>query len=285
MKNAKQQGVYKKSVRWALIFLLSVLCILWLFPLYYIIITSFRTDDAVMFNGYALWPDPFTVDTYIQVFSDTSAAPVLTWFFNSLFVSVVSMLLIVIVDAMAAYGYARLHFKGRDVLFMGLMFTMMIPGVINLVPQYSIISALGLRNNYAALILPGIAGVGNIFLIRQFFYSVPKDFDEAATIDGANEIRIFFYILLPQIVPVLVVVGLFSFLGSWNDLLWPLIVMTDNDMRTLTAGLSVLNGQYDREYASKMAATVISAIPVLIIYLCAQKFLLQGVSISSGIKV
>lgn len=285
MKNAKQQGVYKKSVRWALIFLLSVLCILWLFPLYYIIITSFRTDDAVMFNGYALWPDPFTVDTYIQVFSDTSAAPVLTWFFNSLFVSVVSVLLIVIVDAMAAYGYARLHFKGRDVLFMGLMFTMMIPGVINLVPQYSIISALGLRNNYAALILPGIAGVGNIFLIRQFFYSVPKDFDEAATIDGANEIRIFFYILLPQIVPVLVVVGLFSFLGSWNDLLWPLIVMTDNDMRTLTAGLSVLNGQYDREYASKMAATVISAIPVLIIYLCAQKFLLQGVSISSGIKV
>ena len=262
-----------------------MLCILWLFPLYYIIITSFRTDDAVMFNGYALWPDPFTVDTYIQVFSDTSAAPVLTWFFNSLFVSVVSMLLIVIVDAMAAYGYARLHFKGRDVLFMGLMFTMMIPGVINLVPQYSIISALGLRNNYAALILPGIAGVGNIFLIRQFFYSVPKDFDEAATIDGANEIRIFFYILLPQIVPVLVVVGLFSFLGSWNDLLWPLIVMTDNDMRTLTAGLSVLNGQYDREYASKMAATVISAIPVLIIYLCAQKFLLQGVSISSGIKV
>ena len=141
-----------------------------------------------------------------------------------------------------------------------------------------------MKNTLWALILPGLGGVGNIFLIRQFFFSIPKDFDEAATIDGAGEIRIFFMILLPQIVPVLVVVGLFSFLGSWNDLLWPLIVMTSSQKRTLTAGLSLLNGQYDRRYASKMAATVISVVPVLILYLCAQKYLLQGVSLSSGVK-
>ncbi len=264
--------------------ILGIICLLWIFPLFYIVVTSFRTDDVVQLEGYVLFPKKLTFDTYIKVLSDTKSTPVLQWFFNSLITSVSSALLIVLIDAMAAYGYSRMKFKGRAVLFSGLMFTMMIPGVINLIPTYSIISSLGMKNTLWALILPGLGGVGNIFLIRQFFFSIPKDFDEAATIDGAGEIRIFFLILLPQIVPVLVVVGLFSFLGSWNDLLWPLIVMTSSQKRTLTAGLSLLNGQYDRRYASKMAATVISAIPVLILYLCAQKYLLQGVSLSSGVK-
>ena len=184
---------------------------------------------------------------------------------------------------MAAYGYARLHFKLNHVLFMLLMASMMIPGVINLIPNYVIVTNLGLKNNLLALILPGLGGVGNIFLIRQFIYSVPKDFDEAAKIDGAGEIRVFF-IILPQIVPVLAVVALFTFIGSWNDLLWPLIVIQDVQRRTLTAGLSLLNGAYDAQQASKMAAAVISIIPVFILYLFAQKFLLQGISLSSGIK-
>ena len=127
------------------------------------------------------------------------------------------------------------------------MFTMMIPGVINLIPSYKIISVLHLKNNLLALILPGLSGVGNIFLIRQFMYSVPKEFDEAAKIDGAGSVRIFFQILFPQIVPVLMVVALNSFLGSWNDLLWPMIVMDETSKRTLTAGLSSINGIYDTE--------------------------------------
>lgn len=274
----------KKITRWVLIAVMSVICILWLFPLFYIVMTSFRTDDAVMYDGYALLPKPFTLETYINVLTDTQGAPVMRWFMNSLVVSVTNMFLTVLVSSLAAYGYARLQFKGRDFIFTLLMFTMMIPGVVNLIPQYSIVSTLGLKNSLWALILPGLGGVGNIFLIRQFFYSIPMSYDEAAKIDGAGEVRIFFLVLLPQIVPVLVVVGLFSFLGSWNDLLWPLIIMTETPKRTLTAGLSLLNGQYDREYASKMVATVISAIPVMIIYLCAQKFLLQGVAISAGVK-
>lgn len=278
------QSKARKVTRWVLIVVMSIICILWLFPLFYILMTSFRTDDAVMYDGFSLLPKPFTVQTYIDVLSDTQGVPVVRWFMNSLFVSVVNMFLTVLVSSFAAYGYARMNFKGRDVLFSMLMFTMMIPGVVNLIPQYSIISTLGLKNNLWALILPGLGGVGNIFLIRQFFYSVPMSFDEAAKIDGANEVRIFFTILLPQIVPVLVVVGLFSFLGSWNDLLWPVIIIEDTANRTLTAGLSVLNGEYDREYASRMAATAISAIPVLIMYLVAQKYLLQGVAISAGVK-
>lgn len=209
---------------------------------------------------------------------------ILQWFVNSFIVSVSSAILILFIDSMAAYGYARLHFKLNHVLFMLLMASMMIPGVINLIPNYVIVTNLGLKNNLLALILPGLGGVGNIFLIRQFIYSVPKDFDEAAKIDGAGEIRVFFIIILPQIVPVLAVVALFTFIGSWNDLLWPLIVIQDVQRRTLTAGLSLLNGAYDAQQASKMAAAVISIIPVFILYLFAQKFLLQGISLSSGIK-
>lgn len=277
----------KKPVRISQIILyviLIVLCLFWVFPLFYMLMTSFRSDDAVRLEGYSLFPAEWTFDTYIAVLSDTRSTPVLRWFVNSLVVSVGSTFLVLLLDAMAAYGYARMRFKCRNVIFTLLMFTMMIPSVINLIPTYSIVSSLHLKNTLWALILPPLGGVGNIFLIRQFFYSVPKDFDEAATLDGAGEFRVFFLILLPQIVPVLVVVGLFSFLGSWNDLLWPLVVMTDSDQRTLTAGLSLLNGQYDRRYASKMAATVISAVPVLILYLVAQKYLLQGVSLTSGIK-
>lgn len=270
--------------------LLIVICIAWLFPLYFILMTSLRTDASFRQEtfseafGILLVPKAPTLDTYKTVLDTTTGSPVLQWFLNSLTVAVSSTILTVFVSAMAAFGYARMQFKGKNILFSFLMFTMMIPGVINLIPSYKIVSVLGLKNNLLALILPGLSGVGNVFLIRQFFYSVPKDFDEAAKIDGAGYIRIFFQILLPQIVPVLMVVALNSFLGSWNDLLWPMIVMDDTSKRTLTAGLSVINGVYDTEYASKMASTVISAVPVLLIYIFAQKYLLQGISLSSGVK-
>lgn len=261
-----------------------VVCLIVLFPLFFMLMTSFRTDKDVVYNGYKLIPDVFSLESYTGVLKATGDTPVLRWFCNSLIVATLSTVLTILVDSLAAYGYARMKFKGRDIIFTALMFTMMIPGVVNLIPQYSIVSGLGLKNNIWALILPGLSGVGNIFLIRQFMYSVPRQLDEAAAIDGAGHIRIFFTIILPQLVPVLVTVGLFTFLGSWNDLLWPMIVMTETENRTLTAGLSVLQGQYDRRYASLMAATVVSAIPVMVIYLFAQKYLLQGISLTSGMK-
>lgn len=280
----KSDKTAQKIIQAVLIILMIAVCLICLFPICFMILTSFRTDEDVVYNGYQLIPQVFSLDSYRGVLSATSAQPVLRWFVNSLVVAVLSTVLTVFIDALAAYGYARMRFKGRDVIFTVLMFTMMIPGVINLIPTYSIVSNLGLKNTIWALILPGLGGVGNIFLIRQFMYTVPKQLDEAASIDGAGHIRIFFSVILPQLVPVLVTVGLFTFLGSWNDLLWPMIVMTETENRTLTAGLSVLQGQYDRRYASLMAATVVSAVPVMAIYLFAQKYLLQGISLTSGMK-
>lgn len=245
--------------------------------------TSLHTDDAFTFLGMDYNKEPLTFETYEKVLSGASGQPVLKWFFNSLVVASLSTVLTVLISSLAAYGYARLEFKGKGILFSILMVTMMIPGVINLIPQYVIVSTLSLKNTIWALVLPGLAGVGNIFLIRQFMYSVPRDLDNAAAIDGASKVRTYFQIILPQIVPVLVVVAMFTFLGSWNDLLWPSLVMSDENL-TLTAGLEKLKGEYDREKASIMAAASVSAIPVLIIYLFSQKFLLQGISLSSGIK-
>lgn len=260
--------------------ILVVICVLWVFPLVYILLTSFRTDKSIMFEGFQFIPKKWTFDTYKAVLANTSNAPIVKWFINSFVSSLATAILVVLLSSLSAYGFSRLHFKGKKMLFGFLMLTMMIPSVITLIPNYVTISTLKLKNNLLALILPSLGGVTNIFLIRQFLYSVPKELDEAAAIDGASRFRTFFQIILPQIVPVLITVGLFTFLGSWNDLLWPSIVMTETSNRTLTAGLSLLSGQYDREKASLMASTVLSVIPVMIIYVCVQKYLLKGMSLN-----
>lgn len=267
-----------------LIVVLSLICIVWFFPLFYIILTSFRTDESIMYEGFSFFPTEWTFNTYKAVLGDQTRAPIIRWFFNSLITSSITAVLVVLISSMSAYGFSRLHFKGKKGLFTFLMFTMMIPSVITLIPNFTIISFMGLKNTIWALIIPSLGGVSNIFLIRQFLYSVPKELDEAAAIDGASKIRTFFQIILPQIVPVLITVGLFTFLGSWNDLLWPSIIMTDVENRTLTAGLSLLSGQYDRERASLMASTVLSIIPVMIIYVFVQKYLLKGMSLTDGNK-
>lgn len=266
-----------------LILVMVFICIVWIIPLWSMVETSLHTDDAFTFLGMGYNQEPLTFETYEKVLSGASGQPVVKWFFNSLIVACLSTVLTVLISSLAAYGYARLEFRGKKLVFTLLMVTMMIPGVINLIPQYVIVSSLNLKNTIWALILPGLSGVGNIFLIRQFMYSIPKDLDNAAAIDGASKVRTYFQIILPQIVPVLVTVAMFTFLGSWNDLLWPSLVMSDENL-TLTAGLEKLKGEYDREKASIMAAASVSAVPVLIIYLFSQKFLLQGISLSSGIK-
>ncbi len=286
MKNINVYSAKKKPFpigQCILIAVMVFICVLWIIPIWSMIETSLHTDDAFTFLGMDYDQEPLTFETYEKVLSGASGQPVLKWFFNSLLVASLSTVLTVLVSSLAAYGYARLEFKGKGIVFSILMVTMMIPGVINLIPQYVIVSTLNLKNTIWALVLPGLAGVGNIFLIRQFMYSVPRDLDNAAAIDGASKVRTYFQIILPQIVPVLVVVAMFTFLGSWNDLLWPSLVMSDENL-TLTAGLEKLKGEYDREKASIMAAASVSAIPVLIIYLFSQKFLLQGISLSSGIK-
>jgi multiple sugar transport system permease protein len=160
----------------------------------------------------------------------------------------------------------------------------MFPNAVNILPMFRIATALNWVNNLNALIWPGISGVFNIFLLRNFLKGIPKDFDEAARIDGANSFQIYARIIVPNMRAVLIVVGLFAFTGSWNDFMWPSIVMTDVSKQVLTAGLRLLMGQYEQKWAHLIAACLASMVPPLLLYLAAQKYFLQGISIASGVK-
>ena len=190
----------------------------------------------------------------------------------------------VFITSLSAYAYERLDFKGGDKIFWTLMYMSMFPNVVAILPQFRIANALGWVNNLNALIWPMLAGVFNIFLIRNFMKSIPKALDEAATIDGASSFQVYLHIILPSILPVMIVVGLFAFNGAWNDYLWPRIVMTDVNNQTLTAGLRLLMGQYEQRWAHMIASCLVSMVPPFVLYLCAQKYFLQGISVQAGVK-
>ena len=188
-------------------------------------------------------------------------------------------------DSLAAYGLSRVDFKGRGILLAVLIATMMIPAMALLIPVYKLLGSMGLVNSYLGIIIPRMADVGGIFLLRQFFISIPKDLDNAARIDGAGEFRIFAQIILPNAVPAILTVGMFNFMGNWNDLLWPLIMTSKPETRTITAGLAMLTGHGSSvtPYGVVMAGALISALPLLIVFFFVQKRFVEGIAMT-GMK-
>ncbi|GIN56443.1 sugar ABC transporter permease [Lederbergia ruris] len=267
----------------AFLFLL-LMAIIWVIPLVWGLVTSFKTDMEFKMMGFKFLPVEWVTTNYTSLLVDNYSSPLLHWFFNSLIISVVHTLLVLVVVALAAFAYGRLQFKGRNAIFMFLMATMMFPGVVNLIPLYKIVDTLGWINSYWAAIVPGAAGVFNIFLVRQFLANIPIEYDEAARVDGAGDFQIFYKVVLPQLKPILMVVALFSFTGSWNDFLWPSIVFNDIERMPITAGLQLLQGMYNSQPTMLMAGAVIAIIPTFIIYLFAQKYFLESMSLSAGIK-
>lgn len=227
-------------------------------------------------------PNTLTLKNFQNVLNNP-ATPAAHWFINSLLVSVIFTFLSVSIDAMAAYGYARLSFPGRNTLFGLLIATLVMPGLIFLIPNYLTVARLGWLNSYQGIIIPGLANVFGIFFLRQFFLSLPRELEEAAMIDGASIWTIFFRIVIPLAKPALATLGVINFLGAWNDFLWPLLVMTDITKQTLPVGLATLQGAYVFDYGSLMAGAVISALPVLLIYIFIQRYIVESVAIT-GLK-
>ena len=264
-----------------------IVCIIFLIPLFFMVSLSLQDQETILLDGGAkFFPEVITFDNYKTIFSTSysETTPIARWLFNSFVVATGSALLTILIASLSAFAYARLKFKGRKLLFNALLLTMMIPSVVSLIPNYLTISNLNLKNTLTALIIPTLGGVTNVFLIRQFLYSIPKELDEAALMDGANHFKLFFRIILPQMIPILVVVGLNTFLASWNDILWPLIINTSKDYRTMTAGLENVQSVFEENIPCIMAATVVSAVPVLVVYIFSQKYLIKGISITSGMK-
>ncbi|GAB1159456.1 MULTISPECIES: carbohydrate ABC transporter permease [Paenibacillus] len=265
---------------------LVTICVIWVVPVIFGITTSFRSQAEVVSAGFRLFPKEWDFNNYVAILDNTSTAPILRWLSNSLLIAVSHTVLVVFIISLTGYGYTRLKFKGRDALFFTLLGISFFPGVVNLIPSYKIIEALGWVNTAWAMIIPGLAGMGNIFLVRQFMKGIPGELDESAKVDGASDFRIYYSIILPLVKPVLIVCGLFSFIGSWNDFLWPVIVYTDVEKMPITAGLLLLQDIYGnyRMIGQLMGSAILAIIPTLVLFIFAQKYFLQSINLNSGIK-
>ena len=262
--------------------LMVIIAALIILPLLWMISTSLKPSSQ-WFSTQIEWiPRTFTLDNYQRLFSNP-ATPIGNWFFNSVLVASLTTLLVLIVDSLAAYAYARMDFPGRKLLFGMMLLTLFLPGMMFLVPNFLTIANLGLLNNFAGVILPALAGVFGVFFLRQFFEGIPIELEEAASIDGANRFQTFFQIVLPLSKPALATLGILTFLASWNDFLWPLLVLRTPSLKTLPPGLRDLQGAYASDYGLMLAGAVIVAVPVLIIYILLQRYIVQSVA-STGLK-
>ncbi|MDQ4138377.1 MAG: carbohydrate ABC transporter permease [Actinomycetota bacterium] len=252
---------------------------LMLFPFLWTIITSI-TPGAGLSVTPALIPADPSLEAYARLFAER---PFLQVVGNSLLLAVVTTAVQLFTSSTAAYAFSRLPFRGRGVIFTVYLATMMIPLQVLIVPLFVEVKTLGLLNTHLGALLPSFASAFGIFLLRQAVNQVPRELDEAATLDGAGHFRIFWTIVLPNIRPALATLTVFAFMGSWNSFLWPLIVLRRPELQTLPIALAGLQGQYSTQWDIVMAGSVVSVIPMLALYLFTQKYVIQGVA-SSGIK-
>ncbi len=272
---------YKKIIKRVLFYAILILgAAIMLIPFIWMVSTSLKTSGSTMVLPPQVIPDEINWENYVRV---AEAFPVFKFLWNSLFVAITSTLGQILLCSMAAYAFARLEFKGRDMIFIIYLATLMVPTQVTMTPQFILMKYLGWLDTYQGLIIPGIFNAFGTFLLRQFFLGIPKELEEAAFIDGASHFRIFWQIILPLAKPALATLAIFSFMQSWNNFLWPLIVVSDPDMMTLPLGLSLLQGRWETDWNLMMAGVVISVIPVLVVYLFAQRHFIQGITLS-GMK-
>ncbi len=270
---------------------LAIFCVIWMIPMVVGILGSFTSQYTFEYHPGQLIPeDGFTLDNYINLFNKTdyngNKYPVARWMLNSFIVATVSTALYLVFAGLSAYALVFMKFKFRNVLFTFMLFTMVIPGIATMTPQLANIANLKLSKTLWALILPGLGGVGGLYLIRQFFLGIPKDLIESARMDGASDFRIFRRVVLPVGKSVFFVQGLFCFMGSWNDLMWPQIILGTADMNlwTLQVGVAYLSqSKTANSIGLNLASAMFSAIPIILLYIFTQNQIIEGVA-SSGVK-
>ncbi|HEY8457166.1 MAG TPA: carbohydrate ABC transporter permease [Actinopolymorphaceae bacterium] len=252
-------------------------------PLLWMVTTSFKTNPDATTLPLSILPREFSVEGYREVLTSTTEYPVHRWFLNSLIAATGHAALVLVVASLAAYPLARMSFRGKRIIFATIITTLFIPGFIFLVPNYLIVDSFGWLDTFWAIIVPGAAGAFGVFFLRQFFLAIPRELEEAALIDGANRLQIFLRIILPLSKPALATLALLSFLANWNDFLWPIYVLFSPEKRTLPPGLATLQGTYLTDYPVLMAGAMIAAVPVLILFLVTQKYIIEGVA-RTGLK-
>lgn len=262
----------------------ALLCLqaaVFLAPLYWMLSTSFKPESDTLARPVQWIPARPTLENYQEILNSPDGS-IWRWTLNSLFVGLAFTLLHVALCVLTAYPLARLRFRGREGWFWLILTSLMVPGIVTLIPTYIMMIQFNWIDSYHALIWPGIAGVFGVFLLRQFFRGIPRELEEAARLDGANSLQVIRHVMLPLSVPALATLSIFTFLGSWNNYVWPLFVV-HGELQTLPVGLSQFSGRYGTDYGKLMAATAIAALPVLFAYLFAQRYLERGLTVT-GLK-
>lgn len=254
---------------------LTALC---LAPLLWMLSVSFMPAGGASRFPPPLLPSAPTLDNYRALFERIGMGG---YFLNSVIVSAATTLLSLIVNAMAGYAFAKLRFAGRERIFKALLAALVIPSQVAMLPLFLMLKQMGLVNSFAGVVVPGLASVFGIFLVRQYARSIPDELMEAARIDGAGEWLIFWRIVLPMLKPVLVTLAIFTFMGTWNDFMWPLIVLTDQSNYTLPVALASLSREHIQDVEMMMAGAVLTLLPVLALFLALQRYYIQGLLLGS----
>ncbi|EJM9928437.1 carbohydrate ABC transporter permease [Listeria monocytogenes] len=273
---------YRQKSRGAQIAVISILTVggfFMILPFIWMVLSSLKTDAEILKIPPTIWPETFTLDNFTKLFTEMDFAIYLKNTLIIVFFSFFGLFL----NAMAGYGFAKFKFKGKNKLFYLVLASMMIPGQVTMIPVYLLLNAAGLTNTMTGIVLPGLVGAFGIFLFRQFMSTISDDLLEAARLDGASEFYIFWRIVIPISRPVLAVQGILTFIAGWNSFLWPLIIANDEKFYTLSVGLQLLKGQYGSNYALQMAGATFMVIPIILIFMTFQKYILKGFNVS-GMK-
>ena len=251
-------------------------------PFLWMLSTSLKPSGSVLTLPPQLVPNPPTLEAYTQV---ASTFPILRVLFNSFAVASLTTLGQLVVCSMSGYAFARFRFAGRETLFLAYLATLMVPFAVTMTPLFIIVKELGWTNSYLGLVVPGVFSAFGTFLMRQFFMSLPIELEEAATLDGASTLGTFTRVMLPLCGPALATLGVLSFMASWNNFLWPLLIVSDRNLMTLPLALSTLQGVYpgQTQWNLIMAGSVITVAPMVLVFLLAQRWVVEGVA-TSGLK-
>lgn len=273
------------EARWVLYLRTTVIAlgaIVFIFPFVWMISTSLTASTELFKLPPHLIPSPIDFSGYRRLFGNPDL-PLGRWVINSIVVALSVAFLQVATSALAAYAFTRLDFPGRTIIFVGFLATLMVPFQVMVVPLFIEMRILGLQETYGALIIPDMASPFAVFLLRQAFLQLPRELEESAFMDGAGHIRVFFQFMLPLSKPTLATVAVFAFMGSWNNFLWPLVVVHKPSMMTLPLGLSTMSGRFVTDWNLLLAGAVVSVIPIIAVFLFAQRYILQGIAMS-GLK-
>lgn len=276
---AKSRGINKSTVTFWLVHLaLAGAVLLTLFPLLWMLSVSLM--PAAESNQYPppLLPSRPTLEHYRTLFERLELA---RYFCNSLLLAASTTLLSLLFNSLAGYAFAKLNFAGRERIFQGLLAAMLIPSQVAMLPLFLLLKSLGLVNTYGGVLIPGMASIFGIFLIRQYAKSIPDSLLDAARIDGASEFRIYRSLVLPLCRPILATLAIFTFLGSWNDFMWPLVILADDDLYTLPVALANLMGEHALDTELMMAGSVLTVAPVSLLFLLLQKHYIEGLVLGS----